>query len=522
MLIAARNRMHRSLLGVLCALSSHLSHAAAVHSVGNPILADGSYYSADPAPFVFDGKLWILAGRDEAPPDVNDFIMREWQLLSSAEPHLGKWVHYPAVARPEAIFDWAEPQRAYAAQIVAAANGKLYMYAPVLEARSDAPDRFAMGVAVADSPLGPWRDAHPSGPILSQRTPLPNTIQNIDPTVLVDTDGRVYIYWGTFGQLRGMELERDMVTPKGAIVSIDSLPGFFEAPWLMKRNGVYYLLYAGNNTGQHSPCTPTLYHACIAYGTASSPLGPWTYHGIVLKPVSSTTSHVGTVELDGRWYLTYHTADGKDGGHFRRSVAIDVLEWDDSAQPPAIKTVIPTRAPQPKPAPSRNVALWATAAASNEPIPHRYWIKALDDGKVRKHPLPPELWSNWTKQNPAREWLEYRWSQPVTVNATRVWFWADQPLGSSIGVAPPQRWHLEYWKDGWRKVPGADRYGVEAHQPQEIRFDTITTRCLRMVLEASGSEGAYAGLALQEWEILAPNAQAAPATITSASPCDNK
>src|SRR3546814_7641844 len=53
---------------------------------------------------------------------------------------------------------------------------------------SGAKDRFAIGVAVADSPLGPWRDAHPAGPIISQRVPQANEIQNIDPTVLVDDD----------------------------------------------------------------------------------------------------------------------------------------------------------------------------------------------------------------------------------------------------------------------------------------------------------------------------------------------
>lgn len=233
----AKKQSHGVLPGALGLLLAHASHGEPVHSAGNPILADGTYYSADPAPLVFDGKLWILAGRDEAPPDVNDFIMREWQLLSSGSPASRQWMHYPAMARPEAIFAWAEAGRAYASQIVVGPHGKLYMYAPVLQAKSDARDRFAIGVAVADNPLGPWRDAHPSGPIISQQLPTPNNIQNIDPTVLVDTDGRVYIYWGTFGQLRGMELERDMVTAKGPVVAVNSLPGFFEAPWLMKRNG---------------------------------------------------------------------------------------------------------------------------------------------------------------------------------------------------------------------------------------------------------------------------------------------
>ena len=121
--------------------------------------------------------------------------------------------------------------------------------------------------------------------------PQANDIQNIDPTVLVDDDGRVYIYWGTFGQLRGMELARDMVTPASPEHIIEGLTGFFEAPWLMKRKGIYYMLYAGNNAGPDSPCTPAVYHACQAYGTAPSPLGPWTWRGVVLPARSNSTGN---------------------------------------------------------------------------------------------------------------------------------------------------------------------------------------------------------------------------------------
>ena len=56
-----------------------------IHSRGNPILSDGSYYSADPAPIVVGDTLYILAGRDEAPPNRNDFIMNEWQIFATKD-----------------------------------------------------------------------------------------------------------------------------------------------------------------------------------------------------------------------------------------------------------------------------------------------------------------------------------------------------------------------------------------------------------------------------------------------------
>lgn len=488
-----------------------------IHVPGNPILAGGAYYSADPAPVVIGDKLYIIAGHDEAPPGVDSFVMNDWQLLATDNPASGNWTHYPAVIRPHQVFKWAAPGNAYAAQIVNGPDGRLYLYAPVREASTDAKDAFAIGVAVADSPTGPWRDAHPAGPIISQRVPVPNQIENIDPTVLVDDDGRVFIYWGTFGQLRGMELARDMVTPKGPEVPIKGAKGFFEASWLMKRKQVYYLLYAANNAGPESRCTPAVYHACIAYATATAPLGPWTYRGIVLKPVSSTTSHPGAIAFKGQWYLVYHTADAKGGGHFRRSVAIDKLHWNDSVTPAAIREVVPTRRPQPAPPPTRNIAGAATAAASNEPIPVQYWMKALNDGKTPIAPLPPEMWGDWGRDIPAHPWIEYRWTRPVTIDGSRIWFWADHPAGAGEGVAPPAAWRLDYWDKGWKAVPDASGYGTAVDAPQEVRFEPVKTRCVRVVFDASHANGTNAGIGVTEWQVLAPTA-ARPAAAASPAP----
>ncbi|MEB1530490.1 family 43 glycosylhydrolase [Xanthomonas sp. WHRI 7945] len=498
--------------------------ARSVHAAGNPILADGRDYSADPAPLVADGKLYILAGRDEAPPDVNDFVMRRWQLLATDDVGSGRWTHYPSLLRPEQVFAWAVAGRAYAAQIVQGPDRRYYLYAPVHEKHSPNADPFAIGVAVADSPLGPWRDAHPQGPILSQSLPVRNTIQNIDPTVLVDDDGRVYLYWGTFGKLFGIELERDMVTPKGEAVAVTTLDGYFEAPWLFKRNGTYYLAYAGNRAGPDSDCTPTLYHACIAYGTAPSPLGPWTYRGVILPPVSSTTSHPGIVDFKGQWYLVYHTADAKGGGHFRRSVAIDRLQWDDSQRPARIRPVQATRRAQPPLPLQRNVARFAQASASNGPdIPHQYWIAALNDGVVKRNPLPPQMWGSWSAHNPPQQWIQYSWAQPVTLERSRIVFWADHAPGANEGVAPPARWRLEYRKDGqWLPLAQAAHAPV-ADRVQTLRFAPVTTRCVRAVFDASGADGRYAAVAVQEWEMWATRAQRlAPADAAAAQQCDDR
>src|SRR5262245_49411116 len=101
--------------------------ARIVRSTSNPILADGRDYTADPAPLVADGRLYIITGRDTAGPRVNDFKMPEWQMLvTSTDPMEGRWTHYPHLLRPEQVFKWAAPGKAYAAQIVQGPNGKFY------------------------------------------------------------------------------------------------------------------------------------------------------------------------------------------------------------------------------------------------------------------------------------------------------------------------------------------------------------------------------------------------------------
>jgi hypothetical protein len=370
-------------------------------------------------------------------------------------------------------------------------------------------DRFAIGVAVANTPLGPWVDAHPDGPVVSQSYPVPNDIQNIDPTVLVDADARVFLYWGTFGRLKGVELEQDMVTFKGAPVDVRTLDGFFEAPWIFKRNGTYYLAYAANTAGPTSDCTEAVYYACIAYGTSPAPLGPWTYRGVILDPVSSTTSHPGIVDWQGKWYIAYHTADARNGGHFRRSVAIDRIEWDDGVSPARIRKVIPTGGAPFDATPIANIASHARITASNVPVPVQYWLRAVNDGKVRPSPLPPDMWATWSRNNPPRQWILYQWDQPERLVGSSLHFWGDHAAGAGIGVAPPRAWRLEYWDGaGWKAVRARSAYTTTLHAYNRVDFDPVTTRCLRAVFDASTDGASYAAVALQEWEVFAAQARA--------------
>ena len=171
--------------------------AVAVH--GNPIITD--IYTADPDAFVHDGRLYLDLDRDEAPLGVNDFVMREWRIYSTQD-----LVHFTdhGVRMSLSDFSWAN-RNAWAPEMVHR-DGKFYWYVPVQKAAGNS---MSIGVAVGDSPLGPFTDAlgHP----LIDNTVANHSAFDIDPTVLVDDDGQAYIYWGSFSSPRAAKLKPNMI-----------------------------------------------------------------------------------------------------------------------------------------------------------------------------------------------------------------------------------------------------------------------------------------------------------------------
>ena len=257
-----------------------------------------------------------------------------------------------------------------------------------------------------------------------------------------------------------LEFQQDMKTPMGTQRTVTGLTGFFEAAWIFKRGGTYYMAYAGNNAGPTSQCTPANYHACIAYATAHRAEGPWTYRGTMLRP-SRRPPATPDRGVQRGVVLAYHTADAVGGGHFRRSVAIDKVEWDDTQSPPRMKLVTPTPPKGTRPHARPNIAQEAKVAVSNQPVPTQYWVKALNDEIVRPNPLPPDMWGTWTGNNPPQQWVQYTWDQPMRVSGSQIEFWNDQPQGTGVGVAAPARWRIQYWNldsGQWADVPNPSGY----------------------------------------------------------------
>ncbi|MGR4880643.1 family 43 glycosylhydrolase [Streptomyces sp. LARHCF249] len=278
-------------------------------------------YTADPAPLVHNGRVYLYTGHDED-GSTSSFVMKDWRVWSSAD--MVNWTDHGSPLSLN-TFSWAGAN-AWAGQAVER-DGKFYWYVPV---SVRATGQFAIGVAVSDSPTGPFRDAlgHP-------------LVENseIDPTVFIDDDGQAYLYWGN-PNLWYVKLNADMTSYAGSPVGIplttegfgsrtdnpDRPTLYEEAPWVYKRNGLYYMVYAAKCCSEF-----------IAYSTAPSPTGPWTYRGTVMPAQgNSFTNHAGIVDFQGNSYFFYHNGALPGGGGFTRSVAVEKFSYNADGTIPTI------------------------------------------------------------------------------------------------------------------------------------------------------------------------------------------
>lgn len=277
-------------------------------TINNPIITDK--YTADPAAIVYNDSVYLYAGHDEAPNDFNFYKMDEWLVYSSAD--MVTWKEHP-VPLKVTDFEWAKAD-AWAAQVIER-NGKFYWYVTVSHGKIHGK---SIGVAVSDSPTGPFKDALGKAIITNDMTKAASiSWDDIDPSVYIDDDGQAYLYWGNTACYYA-KLKDNMIELDGPIHVID-LPNFTEAPWIHKKGDWYYLSYAYQ------------FPEKTAYAMSKSLEGPWEYKGILNEVAgNSNTNHQAIIEFKGKDYFIYHTgAIPTHGGSFRRSVCIDELNYND-------------------------------------------------------------------------------------------------------------------------------------------------------------------------------------------------
>lgn len=285
-----------------------------------------SIYTADPSAHVFDGKIYIYGSHDieSGKPENDDgdhFDMKDFHVLSMNS--VTDTAKDNGVALSIKDISWAGRQ--LWAPDVALVNGTYYLYFPV----KDKSDIFRIGVATSKSPTGPFK---------AQPQPIKGSF-SIDPCVFKDENGDHYMYFGGIwgGQLQRWatgkydangsksdlgKADEPALAPKVAkltgnmlefsekpkdVIIVDSTGKqlltkdhdrrFFEGSWMYKYKGKYYFTYSTGDT----------HFLCYAIGT--SPYGPFTYKGVILKPVQGWTTHHSIVEVKGKWYLFYHDTE---------------------------------------------------------------------------------------------------------------------------------------------------------------------------------------------------------------------
>jgi beta-xylosidase len=256
-----------------------------------------------------------------------------WKSPKEALPHIGAW---------------AEPVNSWAPSVLRLSKRRFVMY-------YSAPDlvstRECIGLAVSSSPAGPFRD--------TEKKPLicPSAQGGaIDPTVLRDGEGRLYIYWkndgnccGTVTHIYGQRLSASglklLTHPQPLAVNDQSWEGnVIEGPTMWQNGGTYYLFYSGNDTNADT--------YAVGYSACTSPLGPCIeFSGNpILKSRCKAAGPGGEsiiTDARGQTWMIYHAwlknAIGRAPG---RVLWLDRLAW--SAQGPSVSG--PTCNSQPGPA----------------------------------------------------------------------------------------------------------------------------------------------------------------------------
>ncbi|GMV25043.1 MAG: hypothetical protein AMXMBFR58_10740 [Phycisphaerae bacterium] len=278
---------------------------------GNPII---SGWYADPEVAVFENRYWIYPTFSARYDDQTFF-----DAFSSTD--LVTWTKHPRILDTSAV-TWA--RRAMWAPAAIEHNGRYFLFFGANDIQSDQ-ELGGIGVAVADSPAGPFKD-HLGRPLVDR---FHNGAQPIDQFVFRDADGQHYLIYGGWRHCNIARLRSDFAGfdafPDGQTFKEITPEGYVEGPFMFIRGGKYYFMWSeGGWTGPNYS---------VAYAIADSPLGPFTRIGKILQQdpaVATGAGHHSVLQVPGRdeYFIVYHRRPlgETDGNH--RVVCIDRMEFD--------------------------------------------------------------------------------------------------------------------------------------------------------------------------------------------------
>lgn len=291
---------------------------AGIAPAQNPLIRD--QFTADPTARVFQGRVYVYPSHD-VNCGTDWFCMKDYHVFSSE--NLVDWTDHGVIVDQEKVA-WVDAKtNSMWAPDCYEKDGKYYFYFPAIAKAESGAKGMTVGVAVSDTPYGPF---------IPREKPIEG-VSGIDPNVFIDKDGQAYLYWAGAGQgLLGAKLKPNMVELDGKPQLIQKLPeGMKEGPFLFERNGIYYFTF---------PHVIKKTEALV-YGMGTSPLGPFEYKGIIMDehPSGCWTNHHSILSYKGQWYLFYHHNDLSPAFDKNRSIRADRLYFNEDG---TIQKVIPT------------------------------------------------------------------------------------------------------------------------------------------------------------------------------------
>ncbi|WP_214627263.1 glycoside hydrolase family 43 protein [Paenibacillus agaridevorans] len=288
----------------------NVSESKAAVTSGNPILP-GWY--ADPEARIFEGRYWIYP-TCSAPYDEQTWFDAFYS------DDLVHWSKAERILEMSSIL-WAK--RALWAPSPIEKNGRYYYYFAANDIQSNE-ELGGIGVAVADRPEGPYRDAL-DRPLIDR---FVNGAQPIDPHVFLDDDGSAYLYYGGWGRCNVVRLGEDMISivnfPDGETFKEVTPEKFVEGPCMIKRDGCYYFMWAEGGWGGPD--------YSVAYAISDYPVGPFERVGKILQQdaaVATSAGHHGVLQIPGtdEWRIVYHRRPLSETDPNHRVVCIDRMTF---------------------------------------------------------------------------------------------------------------------------------------------------------------------------------------------------
>ena len=338
------------------------------------------------------------------------------------------WMSKDFVNWKNFVMNWPTTEVVWAPDVVQQPNGKYrYFYC----------EPCNINIGESDSPVGPWKNILGKEDAVMVPDRYIHNVITLDPMLFRDDDGAQYLYFTTWGIYKGFgcgvaklkdgdyditalaenvrkdarrwnennpfPIAADEFFTEKKLITNDELKDIFEAPFVFKKDGIYYFTYSSGS------CHTDTYR--VQYATSKTgPMGPFEYKGEILTTNTDGTvhgpGHHSILVQDGKYYIVYHRHNNPKSIHgFNRQVCIDQLEFDANGN---IKPVTPTHDginPLAKKSKHKNLAYGAQVTASSY---YDSWFKpeyATDDNNATLWKAKHSTWDAGSL-NECPEWIE--------------------------------------------------------------------------------------------------------------------